>query len=180
MVAPASAVFWGGVALGSWAVLSALGPDDPPKPANPPPRPVNPQGRTSGALFVARLRQYTGKGYTWEMGGTGPYSYDCSGLGWRAANDLGLPLARTASGQLAQAKAFPLTEAQARATPGALCVFFSRKTGLPRHVEYSTGQGSTIASQISGGVKEYSWGWWLQGKQAQLWEVRYYKHPALA
>jgi cell wall-associated NlpC family hydrolase len=113
------------------------------------------------------------------MGGTGPYSYDCSGLGWRAANDLGVPLARTVSQQLAQARAYPISELQAYNTPGALCIFYSKKTGLPRHVEYSTGKGKTVGSQISAGVGVFGWGWWKQGKQAELWDVKFYKHPAL-
>lgn len=158
---------------GSIAIaLGASGPDDPPQPPQPPANKISPGTRGTGAQFIERLLQYVGKGYTWEKGGTGPYSYDCSGLGWRAANDLGIDIPRVASEQAENSTA--TDENTARTTPGAVVVFHRRSDDAIRHIEYSTGDGqTTVASQISAGVGRFRWGWWTSPKQSKLWWVSF-------
>jgi cell wall-associated NlpC family hydrolase len=174
-----TALFSAGALLGFFALMGAGAPDDPPQPASPPPKPAAPQKRTTAAAFLAQLARYLGRGLSWSYGGSGPWSYDCSGLLWRSANDLGIKIPRVASGMLKVARAAgpALSYALARATPGVFVFFFRRKDGALRHVEISTGDGYTIASQIKGGPGRYRFGWWLSKKQREKWRVEFYKYP---
>jgi cell wall-associated NlpC family hydrolase len=77
-----------------------------------------------------------GKPYRW--GAEGPHAFDCSGLTWAAWQAAGVPIPRTAAGQLA---GLPRVRGQLR--PGDLLIY---RTDGPsrRHVAMVVGQGRMI------------------------------------
>ena len=163
-----------GLGLGLLALSDVTEPKtDKPKTATRPLRPASKTARVAGEQFIRSLLKYVKvPPIPWCMGGTGDSCFDCSGFGYMAANDLGVEIPRTASGQ-SKASA-PTHEWQAARIPGALVIFERKKDKAIRHVEYSLGNGlNTVASQVKGGVKIYKWGWWNYPKQKKLWNIYY-------
>ena len=111
----------------------------------------------NGEQWIGAMEKYRGLPY--RLGGTGEDgTMDCSGLGWRAGNDLGFTMPRTATHQRAAATDV-IEEGLAKETPGAM-VFFFNQNGVLKHVEYSTGKGQTYAAWVKNGVGPKPWGWW--------------------
>jgi hypothetical protein len=78
------------------------------------------------ARAVAFALDQRGKPYRW--GAEGPHAFDCSGLTWAAWHAAGVPIPRTAAGQLAD-----LPRARDRLQPGDLLIYPSRGPSR-RHV----------------------------------------------
>jgi cell wall-associated NlpC family hydrolase len=119
-----------GLVAGGRAVIAA--PATPPAPAigRPPPR---------AARAVAFALGQRGKPYRW--GAEGPHAFDCSGLTWAAWRAAGVPIPRTAAGQLAG-----LPRARGRLQPGDLVIY---RTNGPsrRHVAMVVGRGRMVEAR---------------------------------
>ena len=96
------------------------------------------------AQAIAYARQQLGKPYEW--GGTGPYSFDCSGLVMEAYSSAGVGIARTSQAQWA-------TERHVSSPrPGDL-VFYPGADGTwsaPGHVALVVGGGQMIEAYGTG------------------------------
>jgi cell wall-associated NlpC family hydrolase len=77
-----------------------------------------------------------GKPYRW--GAEGPHAFDCSGLTWAAWRAAGVPIPRTAAGQLDD-----LPRARGRLQPGDLVIYASRGPSR-RHVAMVVGRGRMV------------------------------------
>lgn len=106
----------------------------------------------AAAEAIAYARRQIGKPYAW--GGTGPYSYDCSGLvmmAWRAA---GVDIARTSQEQWATLRHIPASQVR----PGDL-VFFPGSDGTwaaPGHVALVISKTRMIQAYATGTPIEIS------------------------
>ena len=98
----------------------------------------------AAARAIAYARQQLGKPYLW--GGTGPYSFDCSGLVMEAYAHAGVGIARTSQAQWA-------TEQRVSSPrPGDL-VFYPGADGTwtsPGHVALVVGGGQMIEAYATG------------------------------
>ena len=98
----------------------------------------------AAARAIAYARQQLGKPYLW--GGTGPYSFDCSGLVMEAYAHAGVGIARTSQAQWA-------TERHVSSPrPGDL-VFYPGADGTwsaPGHVALVVGGGQMIEAYATG------------------------------
>jgi cell wall-associated NlpC family hydrolase len=90
-------------------------------------------GAARAATFALGQR---GKPYRW--GAQGPHAFDCSGLTWAAWRAAGVPIPRTAAGQLAG-----LSRVRGRLEPGDLLIY--RSSGPSRrHVAMVVGAGRMV------------------------------------
>ena len=112
-------------------------------PAAPPVRPPAVDGSGRAARAVAFALAQRGKPYLW--GAHGPGAYDCSGLTWAAWRHVGVPIPRTAAGQLAG-----LPRVRGPLLPGDLVVYRSDGPSL-RHVAMVVGRGRMVEA-LRGGV----------------------------
>jgi len=95
------------------------------------------------------IPQELGKPYKW--GGTGPYSYDCSGLVYSLFGKLGISLPRTSSSQ-AQVGTYVSKD---KLTYGDL-VFFAKDGANINHVGIYIGNGEFVHAPSSGDVVKIS------------------------
>ena len=98
----------------------------------------------AAARAVAYARQQLGKPYLW--GGTGPYSFDCSGLVMEAYAHAGVSIARTSRAQWASERHVSSPR------PGDL-VFYPGADGTwtaPGHVALVVGGGQMIEAYATG------------------------------
>ena len=98
------------------------------------------------ATAIAYAEQQLGKPYLW--GGTGPGSFDCSGLVMMAYKGAGISIARTSQLQWATEMRVPASQVQ----PGDL-VFFVGSDGTPAapgHVGLVIGNGKFIEAFATG------------------------------
>jgi cell wall-associated NlpC family hydrolase len=101
----------------------------------------------AAAAAIAYARRQIGKPYLW--GGTGPGSFDCSGLVWKAYMAAGITIERTSQQQWASEPHIPAT---ATPQPGWL-VFFAGSDGTPAapgHVSLVTGPHTMIQAYATG------------------------------
>ncbi|MCD8211668.1 MAG: NlpC/P60 family protein [Oscillospiraceae bacterium] len=96
---------------------------------------------------VAYAKQFLGCPYAY--GGTGPYSFDCSGLTYYVYAHFGISLSRTVTGQYAQGTYVPLDVSQM--LPGDL-IFWSYGGSTPTHVGMYIGNGQYIQATKPGDV----------------------------
>ena len=94
------------------------------------------------ARAVAFALAQRGKPYRW--GAAGPGAFDCSGLTWAAWRHAGVPIPRTAAGQLAG-----LPPARGRLRPGDLLVYPSSGPSR-RHVAIVVGPGRMVEARGAG------------------------------
>ena len=110
-----------------------------------------PAGSGKGAIAVAEARKHLGKPYRW--GGSGPDSFDCSGLtawAWKAA---GVSLSHSALAQYYETTRVPTDQVQ----PGDLLFFGSSVEGIHHNAIYA-GNGEMIeASQTGTPVRVRGW-----------------------
>ncbi len=95
---------------------------------------------------IAFAEQQIGKPYQW--GGTGPRTYDCSGLTMMAYRAAGIDIPRTSQAQWTFGRQIPASQVQ----PGDL-VFFAGSDGTmaqPGHVGIVTGNGTMIDAPYTG------------------------------
>ncbi len=97
--------------------------------------------------IVAYAKQFLGCPYAY--GGTGPYSFDCSGLTYYVYAHFGISLSRTVTGQYAQGTYVPLDVSQM--LPGDL-LFWSYGGSTPTHVGMYIGNGQYIQATKPGDV----------------------------
>jgi len=99
-------------------------------------------GARAGRAVAFALAQ-RGKPYRW--GAEGPQAFDCSGLTWAAWRAAGIPIPRTAAGQL-----IGLPPIQGRLRPGDLLIY---RTDGPsgRHVAMVVGPGR-MAEALGRGI----------------------------
>lgn len=102
--------------------------------------PASHEASGNRAAAVAFARAQLGKPYAY--GGTGPGSYDCSGLTQAALKAAGKDIPRTSQAQLAAGKRISLDEAQ----PGDLVIYYSGAS----HVGIYIGDGQIIHSSRPG------------------------------
>jgi len=103
---------------------------------------------SAGAVLGA-MRSQIGAPYRW--GGTGPASWDCSGLTRWAFRSVGIELPRTTYGQIGMG--VPVSRENVQ--PGDLVFFDTDGTG-PSHVGVATSAGTMISATSSAGVVEHS------------------------
>jgi cell wall-associated NlpC family hydrolase len=115
--------------------LHGLAADALPAIATPPPAGARPASGSRPARAVAFALRQRGKPYRW--GAEGPSAYDCSGLTW-AAWSAGVPIPRTAAGQLAS-----LPRITGRLQPGDLVIYPSDGPSR-RHVALVVGRGRMV------------------------------------
>jgi cell wall-associated NlpC family hydrolase len=85
---------------------------------------------------VAFAMGQRGKPYRW--GAEGPHAFDCSGLTWASWRAAGVPIPRTAGGQLAS-----LPRVRGRLQAGDLLIYASRGPSR-RHVAMVVGRGRMV------------------------------------
>jgi peptidoglycan DL-endopeptidase CwlO len=102
-----------------------------------------------GGSVLAAVRSQVGKPYAW--GGTGPNSWDCSGLTVWAFGSVGITLPRTTYGQVGMGTPVDRGAIQ----PGDL-VFWDTDGSGPSHVGVATSPTSAISATSSGGVREHA------------------------
>jgi len=116
-----------------------------------PPADVAPAGSSKGAVAVAEAKRQLGKPYQW--GGSGPDSFDCSGLtawAWRAA---GVRLSHSAYTQWFETTRVPVDQVQ----PGDLLFFGPDVEGIHHNAIYA-GNGEMVeASQTGVPVRMRGW-----------------------
>jgi cell wall-associated NlpC family hydrolase len=103
--------------------LTAGGLPDLPAIRFPGPAPAAGDGPRAARAVAFALAQ-RGKPYRW--GAEGPHAFDCSGLTWAAWHAAGVPIPRTAAGQLAD-----LPRARDRLQPGDLLIYPSLGPSRP-------------------------------------------------
>lgn len=112
---------------------------------------------TSHSAAVRYAEAQIGKPYQW--GGTGPWSFDCSGLAKRAEQAAGITIPRTSQEQWAVLRHIPASAVR----PGDL-VFFAGADGTmtsPGHVGVIVRPGLMIDSPMPGqDVREESYRGW--------------------
>ncbi|MER5733020.1 C40 family peptidase [Streptomyces sp. NPDC002138] len=96
----------------------------------------------SASAIINFARNQVGKSYV--MGGTGPYSYDCSGLVQAAYRQVGVSLPRMSQDQSAEGSSVSLSNLQV----GDVLYWGSR--GNAYHVAIYSGGGKFIGAQNSG------------------------------
>lgn len=101
-------------------------------------------GSGDGARAVAAARRYLGKPYVW--GGTGPGTFDCSGLTQRAYRDIGIDIPRNSRQQAATGRA---VHGIGNARPGDL-LFWAHLDGTIHHVAMYVGNGRLIEAPQPG------------------------------
>jgi peptidoglycan DL-endopeptidase CwlO len=94
------------------------------------------------ARAVAFAHRQQGKPYRW--GAEGPHAFDCSGLTWAAWRAAGVPIPRSAAGQLAG-----LPRVRGRLQPGDLLIYPSRGP-TRRHVALVVGRGRMVEAPARG------------------------------
>ncbi|GAB47291.1 peptidase C40 family protein [Mobilicoccus pelagius NBRC 104925] len=104
---------------------------------------------TGAAAAIDFARAQLGKPYRW--GGTGPGSFDCSGLTLGAWTSAGGRLPRTAQWQYGATSRVPIADLQ----PGDL-VFFGSSERSIHHVGLYVGNGAMIEAPHTGAVIKYS------------------------
>jgi NlpC/P60 family len=105
----------------------------------------------SPGTAIAYAEAQLGKPYVW--GGSGPGSFDCSGLTMRAFQAAGYTMPHNAAAQLAQTARFKIKKSTS--PPAGALVFFG--PGVPVHVGLSVGGGRMIEAPHRGAsVKYYS------------------------
>jgi cell wall-associated NlpC family hydrolase len=104
--------------------------------AAPAPPWARPASGSRSARAVAFALGQRGKPYRW--GAEGPHAYDCSGLTWAAWRAAGVPIPRTAAGQLAG-----LRRVRGRLQPGDLLIYPSSGPSR-RHVAMVVGRGRMV------------------------------------
>ena len=119
--------------------------------AAPVPAEVAPSGSGKGAIAVAEARRQLGKPYVY--GGSGPDSFDCSGLtawAWRAA---GVSLSHSAYTQWFETTRVPTDQVE----PGDLLFFGDSVEGIHHNAIYA-GNGEMIeASQTGTPIRVRGW-----------------------
>jgi cell wall-associated NlpC family hydrolase len=113
----------------------------------------------SAGSVLAAMRSQIGASYEW--GGTGPSTWDCSGLTRWAFRSVGIELPRTTYGQVGMG--VPVSRANIQ--PGDL-VFFDTDGSGPSHVGVATSAGTMISATSSAGVVEHS-------ITTRYWRTRY-------
>jgi peptidoglycan DL-endopeptidase CwlO len=112
---------------------------------------VAPSGSSRGDIAVAEAKRQLGKPYVW--GGSGPDSYDCSGLtawAWKAA---GVSLSHSAYTQWFETTRVPVDQVQ----PGDLLFFGDSVEGIHHNAIYA-GNGEMVeASQTGTPVRIRGW-----------------------
>ncbi len=106
-----------------------------------------------GAKAVTLAAKEAGKPYLW--GGSGPNSFDCSGLTSYVYKQLGISLMRSANDQFKTTLHVPYAKAQ----PGDL-IFFYDTTGYVYHVGIYAGNGMMWDAPHSGAVVRYENVWY--------------------
>jgi peptidoglycan DL-endopeptidase CwlO len=107
---------------------------------------LDPEQRCVAAAVILYAAEQLGKPYQW--GGTGPDSFDCSGLAMMAYRAAGLAIPRTSQEQWAAGPRVPAGDEQ----PGDL-VFFAGSDGTPQapgHVGIVIGTGEMIEAYATG------------------------------
>lgn len=122
-----------------------------PKPPPPTPHPI---AQTKLELLIAFLESKVGHPYVW--GGTGPYSYDCSGLVQAAYAHIGIELPRTSEEQsLRGVRIYGNQNLQ----PGDL--LFWGAPGVAYHDAVYIGHGRYIAAENpERGIGIFTIDWW--------------------
>lgn len=121
----------------------------------PSPKPTpHPIAQTKLEILIAFLHSKVG--HTYEWGGTGPYSYDCSGLVQAAYRQVGITLPRTSEEQ-------SLVGVEVRGTsslqPGD--VLFWGAPGVAYHDAIYIGNGKYIAAEnTERGIGVFTIDWW--------------------
>jgi cell wall-associated NlpC family hydrolase len=105
-----------------------------------------PAGATHDGL--AEAARMVGRPY--RYGGTGPNSFDCSGLVYYAYRKAGIPVPRTTRDQYRHAEHIPVSGIR----PGDLLFFRIHSRGIS-HVAIYAGQGRIIHAPSSGGQVTY-------------------------
>jgi peptidoglycan hydrolase-like protein with peptidoglycan-binding domain len=103
----------------------------------------------SAGSVIAAVRSQIGAPYEW--GGTGPATWDCSGLTRWAFRSVGIELPRTTYGQVGMG--VPVSRANIQ--PGDL-VFFDTDGSGPSHVGIATSATTVISATRSQGVAEHT------------------------
>jgi peptidoglycan DL-endopeptidase CwlO len=106
------------------------------------PESPGPVGSPQAARAVAFALRQRGKPHRW--GAEGPHAFDCSGLTWAAWQAAGVPIPRTAAGQLAG-----LPRARGQLQPGDLLIYASRGPSR-RHVAMVIGRGQMVEAPARG------------------------------
>jgi cell wall-associated NlpC family hydrolase len=95
-----------------------------------------------GRIALAFALDQVGKPYVY--GGTGPDSYDCSGLAQRAWSAAGVHIPRTTRQQAVTGATVPVSQAK----PGDLVIFYPDAS----HVGLYAGQGKVVVAPHAGAV----------------------------
>jgi len=101
------------------------------------------------STVLSAMSSQLGKPYAW--GGTGPNSWDCSGLTVWAFRSAGITLPRTTYGQVGMGAPVDRSAIQ----PGDL-VFWDTDGSGPSHVGVATSPSTAISATSSAGVREHS------------------------
>jgi cell wall-associated NlpC family hydrolase len=107
---------------------------------------LDPEQRCVAAAVILYAAEQLGKSYQW--GGTGPDTFDCSGLAMMAYRAAGVAVPRTSQEQWAAGPRVPAGREQ----PGDL-VFFAGSDGTPQapgHVGIVIGNGEMIEAYAAG------------------------------
>ncbi len=118
-----------------------------PKPDNPPPPPPPSHGGVSAVIGYAQAQ--LGKPYQW--GGSGPDSFDCSGLTMRAWQRAGVNLSHYTGAQWGETSRVAISDLR----PGDL-VFFGSSGPNSHHVGLYVGGGQMIEAPYTGANVRYA------------------------
>ncbi|TPG14877.1 NlpC/P60 family protein [Pedococcus bigeumensis] len=118
-----------------------------PKPDNPPPPPPSTNGGVSAVIGYARSQ--IGKPYQW--GGSGPNSFDCSGLTMRAWQRAGVNLSHYTGAQWGETSRVAISDLR----PGDL-VFYGDSGPTSHHVGLYIGGGQMIEAPYTGANVRYA------------------------
>lgn len=134
-----------------------------PPPAPPAPTPeiqVPPSASGPAATVIAFAMAHLGDPYKW--GGTGPSSWDCSGLTMRAWEAAGVKLPHYAGAQYSQASSVPMNAIQ----PGDL-LFWGSKPSSASHVAIYLGNSTYVHAPRPGrDVEIRTFDYWVKPKFA--------------